>query len=101
MEETTLTERGLSMRNTPEDAARLERKFKSCQKVLTALGDPTRQHLICIMLQQKCSGERVIELARKTNLSRPGYFSPYANPERDGHRQKPEGKDLHLLLSGP
>ena len=37
------------MRNTPEDAARLERKFKSCQKVLTALGDPTRQHLICIM----------------------------------------------------
>lgn len=71
MEETTLTERGLSMRNTPEDAARLERKFKSCQKVLTALGDPTRQHLICIMLQQKCSGERVIELARKTNLSRP------------------------------
>ena len=39
--------------------------------MLTALGDPTRQHLICIMLQQKCSGERVIELARKTNLSRP------------------------------
>lgn len=71
MEETTLTERGLRMRNTPEDAARLERKFKSCQKVLTALGDPTRQYLICIMLQQKCSGERVIELARKTNLSRP------------------------------
>ena len=64
-----MTERGLSMRNTPEDAARLERKFKSCQKVLTA--HPTRQHLICIMLQQKCSGERVIELARKTNLSRP------------------------------
>ena len=55
-----MTERGLSMSNTPEDAARLERKFKSCQKVLTALGDPTRQHLICIMLQQKCSGERVI-----------------------------------------
>ena len=27
--------------------------------------------LICIMLQQKCSGERVIELAQKTNLSRP------------------------------
>ena len=55
MEETTLTERGLSMRNTPEDAARLERKFKSCQKVLTALGDPTRQHLICIMLQQSAA----------------------------------------------
>lgn len=53
------------MRNTPEDAARLERKFKSCQKVLTALGDPTRQHLIYIMLQQKCSGERVIELRGK------------------------------------
>ena len=34
MEETTLTERGLSMRNTPEDAARLERKFKSCSIIM-------------------------------------------------------------------
>ena len=97
-----MPERGLRMRNTPEDAARLERKFKSCQKVLTALGDPTRQHLICIMLQQKCSGERVIELARKTNLSRPA-ISQHMRilKERGGHRQKQEGKDLHLLLSGP
>ena len=59
------------MGNTPKDIQNLEAKFKSCQKILNAIGDETRQHLICIMLEGGCSGGRVIDIAKKTNLSRP------------------------------
>ena len=59
------------MENTLEDVRRLEREFKACRTILTALGDETRQHLLCIMLQSQCSGSRAIEIARQTNLSRP------------------------------
>ena len=59
------------MKNTIEDIKRLETEFKACQKVLTAIGDETRQHLLCIMLQGECSGSRVVDTAEKTNLSRP------------------------------
>ena len=38
------------MQNTIEDIRRLEREFKACQKVLSALGDETRQHLLYIMM---------------------------------------------------
>lgn len=44
------------MQNTIEDVRRLEREFKACQRVLTALGYETRQYLLCIMLKNKCSG---------------------------------------------
>ena len=75
------------------------------KRCLTALGDPTRQHLICIMLQQKCSGERVIELARKTNLSRPAISPPYANPEREwasskAGRKRPASTTIWTLRWG-
>ena len=59
------------MKNTREDIQRLEKELRACQKILTAIGDETRQHLLCIMLQRECSGSRVIEFAEKTNLSRP------------------------------
>lgn len=59
------------MENTIEDIRRLEAEFKACQKVLTAIGDETRQHLLYIMLQGECSGSRVVDIAEKTNLSRP------------------------------
>lgn len=59
------------MQNTLEDVRRLEREFKACQKILIAIGDDTRQHLLCIMMQSKCSGSRVIDIAEQTNLSRP------------------------------
>lgn len=54
-----------------EDMKQLENKFKSCKKVLTAIGDEVRQHLLCIMLECECNGSRVIDIAAKTNLSRP------------------------------
>lgn len=59
------------MKNTREDIQRLEKELRACQKILTAIGDETRQHLLCIMLQGECRGSRVIEFAEKTNLSRP------------------------------
>lgn len=46
--------------------------FSSCAKLLTAIGDETRLHLILEMMKiGKCSGVRVGEITEKTNLSRP------------------------------
>ena len=47
-------------------------KIQDYQKVLTAIGDETRQHLLIEMMQMgDCHGVRVGEITRKTNLSRP------------------------------
>lgn len=55
-----------------EQTADLARRFVSCSKVLTAIGDETRQHLIVEMMQMgKCNGVWVGEVTEKTNLSRP------------------------------
>lgn len=51
---------------------RLSKDFASCSKILTAIGDETRQHLILEMIKiGNCSGVRVGEITEKTNLSRP------------------------------
>lgn len=57
--------------NTIEDIERLREELQACQKTLLAMGDETRQHLLLIMLSSECSGIRVVDLAKKTNLSRP------------------------------
>ena len=50
----------------------LAEEFASCTKILTALGNETRQHLILEMIGiGNCGGVRVCEIAEKTNLSRP------------------------------
>ena len=59
------------MINTPQDMERLRDAFRDCQKIFTALGSETRQHLLLVMLTDDCSGSRVIDLASKTHLSRP------------------------------
>lgn len=47
-------------------------EFKLCQKILLALGDENRQHLILEMLKiGDCNGVRVGKITEKTNLSRP------------------------------
>lgn len=52
--------------------AELADNFSACSKMLTAIGDETRQHLILEMMKMgKCSGVRVGEITAKTNLSRP------------------------------
>lgn len=50
----------------------LAEEFKKCQKILLALGDENRQHLILEMMQiDDCRGARVGTITEKTNLSRP------------------------------
>ena len=50
----------------------LAEEIKGTQKILTALGDEMRQHLILVMMQSgDCSGMRVNDIAEKTRLSRP------------------------------
>ena len=47
-------------------------KIQECQKVLTAIGDENRQHLLTEMMQMgDCRGVRVGEITKKTHLSRP------------------------------
>lgn len=50
----------------------LAEEFESCQKILLALGDENRQHLMLEMMQMgQCGGARVGEITERTNLSRP------------------------------
>lgn len=51
---------------------RLSEDLAAGSKMLTAIGDETRQHLILEMMKiGNCSGVRVGEITRRTNLSRP------------------------------
>lgn len=55
-----------------QEIDQLSQEFRRCQKLLTALGDETRQHLILEMMQiPDCSGARVNAITERTNLSRP------------------------------
>ncbi|MBW3094766.1 winged helix-turn-helix transcriptional regulator [Bifidobacterium sp. 64T4] len=55
------------------DIRALAGEFERCQRALTALGNPTRLHLITSMLQAapRPEGLRVGEITERTNLSRP------------------------------
>lgn len=58
--------------DTRTEIERLAEEFESCRKVLIALGDENRQHLILEMIRMgNCSGARVGDIAEKTHLSRP------------------------------
>lgn len=51
---------------------KLAEDFENCRKVLLALGDENRQHLILEMMKmEKCSGARVGDITERTHLSRP------------------------------
>ena len=50
----------------------LAQRFEQCGKILTAIGDETRQHIMIEMMKMgQCTGVRVGEVTKKTNLSRP------------------------------
>lgn len=54
------------------DIKTLTNEFKDCQKILLALGDVNRQHLIIMLMQNgQCNGVRVGTITEKTHLSRP------------------------------
>lgn len=55
-----------------KQVAELAEGFSDCRKMLTAIGDDTRLHLILEMLKMgQCGGVRVGQITEKTNLSRP------------------------------
>ncbi|MDO4303234.1 MAG: metalloregulator ArsR/SmtB family transcription factor [Bacillota bacterium] len=55
-----------------EEIRQLAEEFENCQKILLALGDENRQHLMLEMLRMgQCTGVRVGEITEKSNLSRP------------------------------
>lgn len=58
--------------HTQEEISQLASDFEQCRKILLALGDENRQHMILEMLKIKdCSGVRVNAITEKTHLSRP------------------------------
>lgn len=57
--------------NTALDIENLKSLFTSCQKTLLALGDETRTQILMMMLSGECQGSRVVDIAKKTHLSRP------------------------------
>lgn len=58
--------------NKKKEIEQLAEDFKHCQKILTAIGDANRQHMILEMMKMgDCSGVRVNEITESTNLSRP------------------------------
>lgn len=55
-----------------QDITALSAEFKDSQKILVALGDENRQHIILEMMQMNnCPGARVGDITEKSNLSRP------------------------------
>ena len=54
------------------ELAQLAQDFEDCRKLLIALGDENRQHLILEMMQMgDCHGVRVGAITQRTHLSRP------------------------------
>ena len=61
-----------TLRSHREEIQLLAQEFDSCRKILLALGDENRQHLILEMMQMgSCGGVRVGTITEKTHLSRP------------------------------
>lgn len=55
-----------------EEILQLAAEFESCRKILLALGDENRQHLILEMMRAgQCDGIRVGTMTEKSSLSRP------------------------------
>lgn len=55
-----------------QNIQQLAEEFRSCQGILSALGDSNRQHLILEMMQMgECDGVRVGAITQRTHLSRP------------------------------
>lgn len=58
--------------DTEKELLDLAKEFEQCQKILSALGDENRQHLIFEMMQMgDCYGVRVGDITERTHLSRP------------------------------
>lgn len=86
--------------DTKKELDWLAEDFQSFQKVLTAIGDETRQHLLLIMMKSnRCDGMRVQEIAEKNESFQARGIPSY--PDIKGRRfiedEKRRGEDLLLL----
>ena len=88
------------MENMQQELTRLQSEFRDCQKLLNALGNETRQYLLYVLLDGPRGGRRVIELARRTHLSRPSISHHIQILKEAGGRALQKRGNLHLLLSG-
>ena len=77
-----------------EEIDRLAKEFESCQKILLALGDENRQHLILEMIQ-RCTGRHDY---RKDTSFPSCCFSPHTNIERGRNFESSKGRNKKLLL---
>lgn len=88
----------------------LQVKFVNCQHLLVALGDEVRQKLLLIMMADNRNGVRVLDIADKTNLTRPAvshHMQILKNAGLIGSRKEgkcvyyyldPSGKDIDALV---
>lgn len=84
---------------TKADIEKLAEDFVYCRKVLTALGDANRQHLILEMMKmENCSGARVGDITERTHLSRPCGIPPSPDFEGCGNFEGEERGNEKLLL---
>jgi ArsR family transcriptional regulator len=54
-----------------EAADLIKDQFRACRRLLTALGDASRQHIIAVLADAACEGLQVGDITAKTHLSRP------------------------------
>ena len=63
---------GGAMSENPNGVAQLAEEFEDCRRILLALGDENRQHLILEMMRMdQCGGVRVGAITERSHLSRP------------------------------
>ena len=96
------------MTDHEKELAELAAEFESCRKILLALGDENRQHLILEMMKMgQCGGVRVGAVTEKTHLSRPavshhilstGRIPPYPDTQRRRSAAGPQRRYKELLL---
>ena len=88
------------MKDIYADAEKISKEFAECSKFLTAIGDETRQHMLLEMMKmKKCTGVRVDEITKKTNLSRPAVSRHLAIMKNAGivKMRKEETMNFHYL----
>lgn len=60
------------MNEMENEIRQLTEEFEDCQKLLVALGDESRQHILFEMMKmEECTGARVGDITERTHLSRP------------------------------
>ena len=67
---------------------KLEAEFKQCRKLLNAIGDENRQHLICVMMKMPIDGGLVLEIVEQTH--HPGCHSLIWKRLQGSHLRKPK-----------